>query len=186
MIPAMTADNIAMLSVVVAVFSLFIAGVSIFVAARSAAAAVQSAKAATGTLRRSIVRDLLGSCQEAIADERAIRSIADRLISERNDLSKFNGTLGGDRPKLYLDEIAKNREIAEKLVNEAKRISLDPTALHNTSDEDVDRSFFKLEKDRREIRSIRDELERDLNDILAQNHQHREWIEAKPVGLEEI
>lgn len=186
MIPAMTADNIAMLSVVVAVLSLIFAGVSIFVAARSAAAAVQSAKAATGTLRRSIVRDLLGSCQETIADERAVHSIADRLIYERNDLSRFSGTLGGDRPKLYLDEIDKRREIAEKLANEAKRISLDSAALYNASDEDVDRSFFKLEKDRGEIHSIRDKLELDLIDILAQNHQHREWIEAKPVGLEEI
>jgi hypothetical protein len=186
MIPELTADKIAVFSAIIAVGSLIVAVVSICVAAKSAAAARQSAKAATGTLRRSIVRDLLGSCQATIDDGRAIHSLADRLVSERNDLSMFNGTLGGDRPKLYLDEIAKRREIAEKLANEAKRISFDSTALYNASDEDVDKSFFKLEKDRGEIRSIRDELERDLNDILAQNHQHREWIEAKPVGLEEI
>lgn len=129
-----------------------------------------------GTLRRSILRDLLGSCKETIDDERAIRSLADRLIFARNGLAIFNGTLGDDRSKLCFDEIAKLRETARKLADEAKRVSLDSTALHSASDEDMDRCFFKQEKDRGEIRSIRDEFERDLNYIVAEDHQHRDKI----------
>jgi type II secretory pathway pseudopilin PulG len=176
MIPELTADKIALFSLAVAIFSALVALASVWISAQSAAAAKQSADAATRTFRRSAIRDLLGSCQEIIDNERAIHSLADRAASARHDLSRFNGAVGGDRTKIFIDAIEKFREDASKLANKAKRISRDSTTLHNTSDQEVDVSFFELEKTRGEICAIRSELERDLAGILAENHQHRDKI----------
>jgi hypothetical protein len=176
MIPDLTADKIASLSLIIAVLSLVAASVSAFIAAQSATAARQSAETAARTLRRSAVRDLLGSCQETIGDERIIHSLADRLISARKDLSMLTGAVGGDRTRMHIDATEKFKEDATKLANKAKLISRDSTMLHAASDQEVDKSFFDLEKTRVEIRVIRIELERRLAEIMAEIHQHRDKI----------
>jgi hypothetical protein len=172
--PELVANYIAGISAVVAIISLLFTGIALRIAKKSAAAAQSSANIAKQVLHRSALRDLVNSCGEVLSEEQRIRSIADDLRGANADLFLFSGSIGGDRDRVYCYQINDSLARASDLAAEAATLHLDSTQLTNSSDDDLDSMFFRVEKARIAIRSIREKLSGDLDGVRAQNQLFRE------------
>ena len=145
-----------------------------FIAAKSASASQASAEVAARVLHRSAVRELVTECHELIAEELRIQSLAIELRGEYGSLAVFTGTHGGSREKMYKDGLDKDIANAAKRAKEARALVEDQAKLITAADHDLDLMKGDIEAARTDLKTIREAMARQLENVRAQIQHFRE------------
>jgi hypothetical protein len=155
-------------STITSVASALISVVAVVIAARSAASAGRSADAATSTLRRTAIRELVGLCNEIVEENLRMFDIATTLNSEYTALFALSGASGSSRETMLKTTLADEQRAADELSKEAVKLADDLDKLHNASNDDIDKMTTRLTKMRSRLRSIRESVERQLNEVTRE------------------
>lgn len=145
-----------------------------FIAAKSASASKSSADVAAKVLHRNAVQELVTECHELIAEEFRIQSLVIDLRSEYGSLAGFTGTCGGSREKMHKDGLDKDIANAAEKTKEARMLIEDPAKLITAADHDLNLSKGKIEAARAELKTIREAMARQLENVRAQIQHFRE------------
>ena len=150
-------------------------------ASRSASLAQDAAKLAERAERRGMMRSFVENAQRVLVECNRIESIATDLKSQYRTLFTFAGQYGGSRQQLYLEQIDKKLQAIAPIQEEAQKLMDAHRSLANTSEDDMNLALVKLEASLVTIQGVREEFQRELAEVSAQNHQYRESrINAKP------
>lgn len=143
-------------------------------ASRSALLAQNAVKQAEKAERRGMMRDFIGSAQKVLVECDRIESITTDLKSQYRTLFTFAGQYGSSRQQLYLGQIDKKLQAIVPIQDEARKLMEVHRSLTNTSEEDMNLALAKLEADLVRTQSVREEFQRELAQVYAQNLQYRE------------
>ena len=143
-------------------------------ASRSALLAQNAVRQAEKAERRGMMRDFIGSAQRVLVECDRIESIATELKSQYRTLFTFAGQYGSSRQQLYLEQIDKKLLVITPIQEEAKKLMEAHRDLTNTSEEDMNLALAKLEANLVTTQGVREEFQRNLAEVSAQNHQFRE------------
>lgn len=150
-------------------------------ASRSASLAQDAAKQAERAERRGFVRDFIGNTQKVLVECGRVEAIATDLKSQYRTLFTFAGQYGGSRQQLYIEQIDNKLKSIVPIQEEAQKLMDAHRSLAQTSDEDMNLALAKIVANSVLVEGIREELQRELTEISAQNHQYREnRINVKP------
>ena len=153
--------------------STFVSILAAFIAAKSASASLASAEIAAKVLHRSAVRELITECHELIAEELRIQSLAIELRCEYSALAVFTGTCGGSRETIYKDALNNDIINAVEKTKEARALVDDQAKLITASDHGLDFMKGKVESAIAELKTVREAMDRQLDNLRSQIHQHR-------------
>jgi hypothetical protein len=153
--------------------------IAAFIAAKSASASKSSSQVAEKILHRSVMRELITSCQYLIAEELRIKTLVTDLKSEYITLATFGGALGGSRQNIFIDRLDEYHLEASEGTKDAKRLIKDQQQLNFTSDNDMDRIQVDIETKKTELQIIREAIERELVSIRQKTQLYREKIILK-------
>lgn len=169
-------EPISLVSAVAAVVSA-IGGTAACVAAfRSAAHAEKSFDYNQNVEKSFALRQLsITAHQVAVEIDRA-EWTAQGLKIEYKTLAAFTGNVGGSRPQMFLEEVDKKVQGAEKL-----RVKVEPfielnTALLNGPIEEITNREVRVSQLLAEATALREQIEIELREIQAQNAVYRDRV----------
>lgn len=148
--------------------------IAAFIAGKSASAAKSSADIATKALQRGAMKELLEECHSVIAEKQRIGSLIIDLRSEYKDGAVFAGQVGGSREKVLQANLDKDLENVSKQAKEAESLLIDQDSLIRSSTDDIDLRLGKIKADKVGLQTIRESMERDLDNVRKQNQYLRE------------
>jgi len=161
----MTAAGISAAAAVVAAI---ISVIAVFIASRSAAAAKKSSEIAAAAFQRTAIRELLVTCREVVAENQRIESLCIDLRTEYTGMFNFAGVGGGGAEKQARAVLDRDIENAKALAAEGAALSKDTSSLLASSGPDIDARSTKIGLDLVELRTIRESIERRLNDARSE------------------
>lgn len=156
------------ISAVAAVVSAIFGGLAVLAAFRSAAYAQKAHASAEEAEKRSALRQLISTALEAELEARRTTDAAALASRSRNDLAIFTGGLGGSRSKLSQEAYAAKASRAEEIAREARLFSAEPSTLAYAPGAELDRVLTKLLALLSEAKALREDLERERNELEAQ------------------
>lgn len=137
----------------------------------SAQAANEAAKIAA---KRAALRQLTVTANEiSVEAERSITRCVELKNSYRT-LSTFANASGGSRLGMYLDQVNKKPKEVGELSEKAKPFVSSPESLMNGPTEEINSRDITMAQILTKFRGVREDLERDLTSIEAQNKTYRD------------
>lgn len=163
-----TASSIA--AVVSAIGGVFAA----IAAFRSAASAREANACVARSEQRFAVRELVVTANEVMIELRRAESRASDLKREHRSLAMFCGQMGG--PRYAMAEKAVDEKLARAVAAavDAKEFTRDTTTLYEASIDDINKRLAKMQQSLFEVRSIREDLEREFAPVESQVAVYRE------------
>ncbi|MGH7847791.1 MAG: hypothetical protein ACREQW_21825 [Candidatus Binatia bacterium] len=143
-------------------------------ARRSADTANLAAQHAEQIERRSLLRSLLVAAQGVISEYKRIEALVAKVKGEIKDNFIFAGQTGASpRKDMFLKRADERIDEVAPYVSEARSLVDNPN-LQNSSDEDLTRALARFEGFLAESRRVREDLERELSSLEADNRLYRE------------
>jgi hypothetical protein len=170
----MAVDDLALIAALAGIVSAAGGALAAFAAFGSASAASGAVNQAARLERRTLVRHVVVSAHEVIAEEARISSLVDELKMQYSALFTFAGQSGGSRQTLYIDRAEQRKNEANTLQGEASRLIDESNALIAASDDDLTQTLARFDGHVVRVRSIREELQWELNSIAQQNLTYRD------------
>lgn len=160
--------NTDVVSAVAACGAVIVSVIAVIIAARSAKAAMNSADVASRVLHRSAVRELVVECYKVIEEELLIQSLLIELQTDFNSLYVGNGSFGSSRHRLMQDSLERDCSRAADLAKDARLVVDDQSKLMASADDDLDLMLGRIEAARTELKTIRESMSRQIDNIRAQ------------------
>ena len=143
-------------------------------ARRSADTANLAAQRADRIERPSLLRSLLAAAQGVISESKRIETLVAKVKGEIQDQFIFAGQSGASsRKDMFLKRADAKIDAVAPYVSEARSLVDNPN-LDNSSDEDLTRALTRFEGLLTESRRVREDLERELISLEADNRLYRE------------
>lgn len=140
----------------------------------SALAARKSQRSADAAERRASIRQAVLTAREVIVEARRVEARGNEAKLAYQSLAVFSGASGGSRESLYINAIKEKMTNAGKQLEYAKRYSEGAGALQSSSLADIEAIHTDLLSALSEVRSLREDLEREHATVEGQCSAYRE------------
>ena len=148
---------------------------SVFCTFGSASAASNAVNQAIRHERRALVRQLVVSAHGVISEEARIAAVADELKLQYSTLFAFSGQgSSSSRQKMYVDRAEQKKHEANTLQLEANKLIEEAKALGDASDDDLTQALLKFDGHLVRVKSIREQLQREIDSVAQQNLLYRD------------
>ena len=165
--------TVEVLSVVAALASAVGGAFAAWAALQSARSASKAQEAADAMERNIGLRDISLAAGEVQVEARRAHSRAEQLKHSYSTLFALSGSFGNTREALYAAEIDKKTERIAKLVDDASKFDGGATLLKMATFEEILRVQMRLINSVKEVRALREELDREQDQIEEQCAERR-------------
>jgi hypothetical protein len=162
------------LAATAAILGLVIAALSALAAFRSAASARSAQRWAEEAARNGALFAVARTAAEILVDLRRIKSSAEYSALAHSTLGVFSGSYQNSGIQQSENKVAKLVEQAEELATPARLFSDTAAKLSQFPQEEITRVHLNLCASQGQVAALREELERTVASIEAENTQHRE------------
>ena len=169
---------------VVEVLSVTASAVSAAGGAFAAWAALQSSRSASKAQAtadametRVALRDVALAAGEIQVEARRAQSRAELLKGSYGTLFILSGSFGNSRQAIYSAEVEKKADRIAQLVEDAKKFDYGATSLRQATIDDILRVQMRLSNSIKEVRGLREELDREHDQIESQCAERRESMD---------
>lgn len=121
-----------------------------------------------------MTREFISSAQRVLVEAKRVESLADDLKQQYQTLFTFGGQLGSTRQELYIKRVEKNLQSIVPVKEETLQLMDGHRQLAATSENDLNHALAKLEQNLVTVQGVREELQREIAEIAANNRFHRE------------
>ena len=126
---------------------------------------------------RLALRDLTLAAGEIQVEARRAQSRAEQLKLSYGTLFTLSGSSGNSRRALYSAEIDKKTDRIAQLVEDAKKFDDGAPSLWQATIDDILRVQMRLSNSIKEVRGLREELDREHDQIESQCAKRRESMD---------
>jgi hypothetical protein len=170
---------VEILSVAATVVSAIGGAFAAWAAWQSARSASKAQEAAELMERNVALRDVAMAAGEVSVEARRAESRAGQLKLSYGTLFTLSGSFGNSRQALYVAEIDKKLDRIAQLVEDASKFDDKASTLRKTTIEDVLRVQTRLTNSVNEVRALREELDREHDQVERQCAERRENLDRK-------
>ena len=168
---------VEILSVTAAVVSAVGGAFAAWAALQSARSASRTQEAADAMELKFALRDVALSSGEVQVEARRAESRAEQLKVSYSTLFALSGSVGNSRQALYVAQIDTKIERIALLIEDAGRFKDEAAALNKSTIEDILRVQTRLAISVKEVLALREELDREHDQIESQCAERRESID---------
>jgi hypothetical protein len=170
----MSQETLALVAAIGGIVSAVGGAFAALAAFRSASSASDALNQAVRLERRALVRQLVVSAHGVISEEARIAALVDELKLQYSTLFTFAGQGDGSRQKFYVDRAEKKKQEANTLQLEAKKLIEEAKSLAGASEEDLTQALSKFDGHLVRVKSIREDLQREIDSVAQQNLMYRD------------
>lgn len=168
---------VEILSVAAAVVSAVGGAFAAWAALQSAQSASKTQEAADAMERNFALRDVALAAGEVQVEARRAETRAEQLKLSYSTLFILSGSFGNSRQAVFVAELEKKVERIAQLVEDASKFKDGAASLRKATIEDVLRVQTRLTNSVKESRALREELDREHDQIESQCAERRESMD---------